>query len=319
MKHFSLPGNDTIPALGLGTWKSGKGEVYHAVKEALSIGYRHIDCAPAYENETEVGAAIGDAVREGTATRDELWVTSKLWNNAHEAECVQPALEKTLRDLSLEYLDLFLIHWPVVFINGVFFPRRGEDFVSLETVPISETWQALEECVKKGLVKHIGVSNFSVKKLQGLKEVATIQPAMNQIELHPLLQQPKMVEYCGGNNILLTAYSPLGSGDRPAGLKKDNEPSLLAHPVIKEIADKHGATTGQVLISWAMMRDTVVIPKSVNPGRLKENFVSAELVLDDEDMEAVKAMDQHYRFVDGSFWQAPGSPYTIANIWDGEE
>ena len=318
MKQYSLPNNDSIPGLGLGTWKSSTGEVYQAVTEALTIGYRHFDCAPAYENENEVGKALQDGMSNGNISREEIWVTSKLWNNAHQSDHVLPALEKTLSDLRLDYLDLYLIHWPVVFTGEVFFPRTGEDFISLENVPIKETWQALEACVSKGLVKHIGVCNFSIAKLQALQQSATIQPVMNQIELHPFLQQEKMVRYCRQKDVLLTAYSPLGSGDRPVGLKKDNEPSLLEHPVIGTIAEKHKATAGQVLLAWALKRDTVVIPKSVNPKRLRDNFAAADIELDNDDMAKIKELDKHYRFVDGSFWQAPGSPYTLDNLWDGE-
>ena len=318
MKYYSLPNNDSIPGLGLGTWKSGTGEVYQAVTEALTIGYRHFDCAPAYENEKEVGQALQDGMSSGNINREELWVTSKLWNNAHKSDQVLPALEKTLRDLRLDYLDLYLIHWPVVFTGEVFFPRSGEDFIALESVPIKETWQALEACVNKGLVKHIGVCNFSITKMQALQQSAAIQPVMNQIELHPFLQQEKMVEYCRENDVLLTAYSPLGSGDRPVGLKKENEPSLLEHPIVGDIAEKHTITAGQVLLAWALQRDTVVIPKSVNPKRLRDNFAAADIELDNDDMAKIGGLDKHYRFVDGSFWQAPGSPYTVDNIWDGE-
>lgn len=305
-----------IPSLGLGTWKSGPGEVFTAVKEALNIGYRHIDCAPAYENEGEVGAAIAETVASGSVARKELWITSKLWNNAHRPDKVEPALRKTLADLKLDYLDLFLIHWPVAFSHEVFFPRSGEDYFSLADMPTISTWRAMEACVEKGLVRHIGVCNFSIKKLDALKQEAKIAPVMNQIELHPYLQQNTMLDYCRQNGILLTAYAPLGSGDRPQRLKKSDEPVLLQDPVIQRIAGKHGVQPGHILLAWALHRGTIVIPKSVNPERLRQNLDASNVSLDAADMADIAALDKGYRFVDGSFWQGPGSPYTVADLWD---
>ncbi len=319
MKHITLSDDSTIPALGLGTWKSKKNEVYGAVKEALSQGYKHIDCAPIYENEKEVGDGITSAINNGLVNRDDLWITSKLWNNAHAPENVEPALKKTLTDLRLDHLDLYLIHWPVAVRAEIFFPRKGsDDYIPLSALPTQETWQAMEECVNKGLVKHIGVCNFSIKKLSELLDKAIIKPEVNQIELHPYLQQKEMLSFCKKNNIILTAYSPLGSSDRPRGMKKADEPSLLANPTIEQIAAKHAMTPGQVILSWGLQRETVVIPKSVNPGRLKDNLACAtiDLTLDETDMAAIAALDQGYRYVDGSFWTVPGSSYTMAELWD---
>ena len=318
MKYTELSDGTTIPSLGLGTWKSKKNEVYGAVKEAISLGYRHIDCAPAYENETEVGDALASSLQQGTVSRNELWLTSKLWNNAHAPENVEPALKKSLKDLRLDFLDLFLIHWPVTIRADIFFPRGAGDFTPLSDNPTHATWQAMEECVKKGLVRQIGVCNFSIKKLQELIDKGAAGPAVNQIELHPYLQQDKMVSFCKENNIVLTAYAPLGSADRPDRLKKTDEPSLLSNLVIARIAEKHGITPGQILLSWGMQRETVVIPKSVNPGRLKENLETADIcpILDGEDMTAIAALDLGYRYVDGSFWTPPKAPYTLKELWD---
>jgi len=146
-----------MPALGLGTWKSDPGEVYKAVREAIKMGYRHIDCAMIYQNEAEIGQAFSDAFKDGDVKREELWITSKLWNNAHIKDDVQPALENTLKDLQLDYLDLYLIHWPVALKPGVGFPSSEDDFLSLKEVPTAVTWSGMEECKKVGLAKHIGV------------------------------------------------------------------------------------------------------------------------------------------------------------------
>jgi len=318
MKYFSISDSNTIPALGLGTWKSSNGEVSQAVSKAIEIGYRHIDCASIYQNQKEIGPAITAALDAGQVKREELWITSKLWNNAHASKHVQPALERTLKDLQLDYLDLYLIHWPVNFQPNIVFPKRPEEFLTPDAIPIIETWQAMEKMVKKGLCKFIGVCNFNLKRLSDLRRQATIQPVMNQIELHPYLQQTKMVEYCKAHDVLLTAYSPLGSGDRPAALKKDNEPSLLDHPVVLEISGKRNVTPGQVLLAWGLSRGTVVIPKSVNPGRLQENFLAADLELEATDLMAIDALDQAYRFVDGAFFATPGSPYTVEGFWEDE-
>jgi alcohol dehydrogenase (NADP+) len=315
MKHIPVAEGHTIPALGLGTWKANKGEVAAAVSEAIKIGYRHIDCAPIYMNEQEVGTALNAALKAGQVKRDELWITSKLWNNAHAQKHVRPALEKTLRELQLDHLDLFLIHWPVHFQPNVLFPRRPEEFLAPAAIPVGETWQAMEKLVEKGLCRYIGVCNFHLGRLKELKGQAGIQPLLNQIELHPYLQQKDMLDYCQANGVLLTAFSPLGSGDRPAALKKAEEPSLLSDPVIVEIAAKNRISAGQVLLAWALARGTVAIPKSVRPERLRENLAAADLRLDAADLQTINGLERGYRFVDGAFFQAPGSPYSMADLW----
>ncbi|MBR8830366.1 MAG: Aldo/keto reductase [Chroococcopsis gigantea SAG 12.99] len=307
MKFYQLANGDKIPALGLGTWKSEKGKVAQAVKEALQIGYRHIDCAPIYGNEMEIGQSLKEALDSGSVKREELWVTSKLWNNAHESQSVLPALQKTIDDLQIDYLDLYLIHWPVAFKKNVIMAQTGEDYLSLDDVPLIETWRAMEKCVARGLCKHIGVSNFSQKKLAHLIQSGSIKPQVNQIEAHPLLQQKELFEYCQKEDVLVCAYSPLGSG---------GEPSLLEHGVVKKIADNRGVSPAQILLGWGVTRGTAVIPKSVNPARLLDNFRGANIELSSQEMEILAKVDRDYRFVDGSFWAIPGSPYTVSGLWD---
>jgi len=315
MQTLSFDSDDAMPILGLGTWKSAPGEVYDAVNVALEAGYRHIDCAPIYGNESEVGRSLTESFEAGVTSREDVWITSKLWNDAHAPEDVRPALRQTLSDLQIDTIDLFLIHWPVALKKGTQLPQSPSDFVSLDEVPITETWAAMEELVDDGLARQIGVSNFNIPKLQTLLDTADHPPEMNQIELHPYLQQTDMVEFARENNVHLTAYSPLGSKDRPDGMKSDDEPILLDDPTIAEIADAHDATPAQVLISWAIHRSTAVIPKSVNEGRIKENLAAADVELTDADMEQIATLDRQRRYVDGEFWAMEGSPYTMEQIW----
>jgi alcohol dehydrogenase (NADP+) len=313
MNHITFTNGDRLPMLGLGTWKADEEAVYGAVTEAVRAGYRHIDCAAIYGNEAAIGRALADLMGEGVVSREDLWITSKLWNNAHRQNDVRPALQRTLDDLQLDALDLYLIHWPVVFRADVTFPESNDGYLSLEDVPIIETWRALEACVDEGLTRHIGVSNFSAHKLADLLGHCRIRPALNQVEMHPVLQQPALKAFCDDHGIAVTAYSPLGSTDRPAAMRAEDEPDLMALDPIREIASAHDATPAQVLLAWAVNRGTVTIPKSANPGRLRENLAAAEIELTDEEMQRIRTLDQHRRLLTGAIWKGP---YNLDNLWD---
>jgi alcohol dehydrogenase (NADP+) len=315
MNHLSFKNGDQIPALGLGTWKSKPGEVRNAIFWAIQAGYRHIDAAAIYNNEKEVGQGIADSIEAGVVKRKDLFITSKLWNNSHRFEDVHFAIEKSLTDLRLDYLDLYLMHWPIAFKPGVEFAQKREDYFTYNDVPLSQTWEAIQETQIKGLAKHIGVSNFNQEKLAEVMKIGRQQPEMNQVEMHPFLPQSELVDFCASNGILMTAYSPLGSLDS-RNHKHEKDPKLLTDQVILNIAQKHKISAGQLLIAWSIERGIVVIPKSSNEGRIKENFDSLKVNLDNLDMKELQEIEISHRFVDGVFFTGANSPYNLSDLWD---
>lgn len=315
MKSLRFRNGDSIPSIGLGTWKSEPGEVGKAVETALEAGYRHIDCAAIYRNEAEVGEALQRVFSRGEIHREDVHITSKLWNNAHRPEDVVPALQKTLSDLKLEYLDLYLIHWPVAFRSGLEgFPEDESDFLTPEHAPVHETWAALLETRSAGMIRHAGVSNFSKAKLDQLAEKNDERPEMNQVELHPYLQQPGLLDYCQRHDILVTAYSPLGSRDRSEEMKAENEPSLFDDETLQGIADAHDTHPAQVMIAWAVARDMAVIPKSTDPDHIRSNLESAKIELKASEMDRIESLDRHYRFIGGNSFRTESGLY--GNIFD---
>ena len=303
-----MPTASTPPAVGLGLWKIPNAQTAGLVREAIGAGYRHLDSACDYGNERETGEGIRRALNDGLCRRDELWVTSKLWNTYHKAEHVRPALERTLSDMGLKHLDLFLIHFPIplAFVpfetryppGWTFDPQAAKPAMKPASVPIIETWQAMERLVDAGLVRHIGVSNFCVSLLRDLLSQVRIRPVVNQVEAHPYLAQEKLLRYCREEGVAVTAFSPLGAPSYvPLGMAKA-EDSVLLQPCVTEAARRLGKTPAQVVLRWAVQRGTGVVPKTEKPERLRENLAIHDFALNDAEMAAITALDRNQRFND---------------------
>ncbi|KAF7175666.1 hypothetical protein CNMCM7691_009673 [Aspergillus felis] len=285
-RKFKLNSGYEIPAVGLGTWRSAPREVEDAVATALRVGYRHIDGAAVYLNEAEVGLGW----KKSGVPREEIFLTSKLWNTHHHPSHVEEALDRTLKDLQTDYLDLYLIHWPISFTHTADTFQPVDPVTKrfrLVDIPIGDTWAALEKLVKAGKIRSIGVSNFTIEKMEELLKTAEIPPAVNQIEAHPYLLQPKLFRYLKENNILPVAYSPLGNNIFGAARVVDD-------PAVIEIAKRLGKDPAGLLISWAVQRGSAVIPKSVTPARIESNF--QDFIIPDAEFEALNKLDRHQRY-----------------------
>lgn len=300
-RTFTLNNGVVIPGLGFGTFanEGAKGESYKAVKKALEVGYRHMDCAWFYQNEAEVGDAIRDFLKETPGvTRKDLFICTKVWNHLHQPEDVKWSLNDSLKKLGVDYVDLFLVHWPIAAERDEdHMPKIGPDgryVINKELTESPEpTWRAMEELNASGKARAIGVSNWTIPGLKKLLSFAKVKPAVNQIEIHPFLPNGELVEFCKSNGILPEAYSPLGSQDQVPNTGE----KVRTNKTLNEVADRSGHTLAHVLLAWGMRRGYAVLPKSSTPSRIESNFQVPEL--SDADFEAVEqvANGRHTRFV----------------------
>jgi D-xylose reductase len=308
MQFLNLHTGDKLPTIGLGLWKVEKPAAPALVEEAARCGYRHLDCASDYGNEAEVGVGLQNVVSSRICQRDELWVTSKLWNTNHAPQHVRPACERSLRDLQLACLDLYLIHFPIALEHvppatrypaGWFHdPGATHPEMRPARVPIVDTWRAMEGLVRAGLVRNIGVCNFGVALLRDLLSYAEIRPAVLQVEMHPFLAQEKLVRFCRDESIAVTAFSPLGAHSYfQLGMATPDQ-SVLDQPPIREAAAGHNKSPAQIALRWGIQRGTAVIPKTSRSERLRENLALFDFELTTAEMEAIAKLDRHHRFND---------------------
>jgi diketogulonate reductase-like aldo/keto reductase len=288
-----------MPLLGLGTFLSKPGEVALAVKTALNLGYRHIDCAEAYDNQKEIGQALSEIWKEGKVKREDVFITSKLRAGQMQINNVHKQFEQTLQELQLSYLDLYLIHHPVpcgVGDGGVVKFQRG--------VCIQDIWREMEKIYDSGKVKAIGLSNFPTVLVNDLLNYARIKPAVNQIERTPYLTQKRHIEFLRSEGIEVTAFGPLGAPGLMSQRKPNIKP-LMSNQVIIDIAAKKGKTIAQVLIRWGIQSKTVVIPKSITPARIEENFKVLDWELTNDEMKALDDLNTDYRYFDQDWHGVP--------------
>ncbi len=312
---IELRNGTALPVVGLGTWKVPCNACARLVQDAVLAGYRHIDCACDYGNETEVGNGLQHVFSSGKCRREDLWITSKLWNTYHRQEHVKLACEKSLSDLRLDYLDLYLIHFPIAqryvpiedrYPPGWFFdPDALKPKMSHDRVPLSETWSAMEDLQKAGLVKNIGVCNLGTALLRDLLSYANEPPAVLQVESHPYLTQANLLRFCHEQGIAYTAFSPLGALSYHEIGMAEHSDTLLEQADIKAIAAAHGKTPAQVLLRWGVQRGTAVIPKTSKRERLVENIAIFDFELSSEQMTTISNFDRNRRYNDpGVFCEA---------------
>ncbi|KAJ4954977.1 hypothetical protein NE237_011760 [Protea cynaroides] len=305
-----LQGGSKMPIIGFGTVNNSfNGEGLElAVETAIKLGYRHFDTAMIYGSEVALGRALNKAMDDKIVQREELFVTSKLWCNDHHDPV--SAVRQTLRRLEIEYLDLYLIHYPAKFKPWASTVSPMED--DFDKLDMESTWAAMEKCVDMGLCKNIGVSNFSPNKIQNLLGHASIIPAVNQVEMHPFLKQKKLREFCGEHKIHVSAYTPLGGYGTIWGTK-----SVLDNSIIQSIALKHKATPAQVALGWGLSKGVSVIVKSFNEGRMKENMKALTLRLDEEDVAEIERFEEK-RLLQATFIvNDTTSPYkSLQDVWE---
>lgn len=307
-----------MPGIGLGTFGSDKyspSQVAEAVRHAASVGYRHFDCASVYGNEKEIGGAFGSVMHDGVR-REDLWITSKVWNDRHRD--VASSCEDSLRDLRLEYLDLYLVHWP--FPNshapGVDVSSRDPHAVPFLHEQYMETWAQMERLVDRGLTRHIGTSNMTVSKLTAVIRDAKVKPAVNEMEIHPHFQQPELFDFCIAEGIVPIGYSPIGSPSRPQRDRTPSDSVDIEDPVIVEIAERLHVHPAVVCVLWQVHRGSVPIPFSVKRSQYETMLRAVvSLSLTDDDAKAIAQIDKGCRLIKGQVFLWEGAK-GWEDLWD---
>ncbi|MBN1865506.1 MAG: aldo/keto reductase [Victivallales bacterium] len=310
-----------MPGIGLGTFGSDRfkdEEIAEAVKGAISVGYRHIDCASVYGNEKHIGCSLKEVMSSGPVRREELWITSKLWNDKHKPEDVMPACKQSLADLQLDYLDLYLVHWPFpnFHAKGCDVDSRSPDAKPYIHEDYMKTWREMEKLVDKGLVRHIGSSNMTIPKLELLLRDAKIKPACNEMELHPHFQQKEFFDFVVGNGIAPIGFCPIGSPTRPDRDKTPEDTVDIEDPVIRGIAARLNVHPAVVCVKWAVQRGQTPIPFSVHRNEYLSNITAAASdPLSDDDMRRIAAIDRNNRLIKGQvfLWK---EGQTWHDLWD---
>jgi len=311
----------TLPAVGIGTFGSDRFSgtaIANAVKGAIAVGYRHVDCAAVYGNEDLIGETFCDVLASGLVKREELWITSKLWNDKHAPHDVIPACRQTLQALQLNYLDLYLIHWPFPNHHDPGVDVNARDPYALPYIHENymKTWREMEKLVDMGLVKHIGTSNMSQAKLELLLCDAHIRPAANEMELHPHFQQPELYHFCVEQSIVPIAFSPIGSPTRPDRDTTPDDTIDIEDPVIVSIAERHQVHPAVICVKWAVQRGQVPIPFSVHRGQYLNNLQAAVVdPLSDAEMAAIAAIDKNCRLIKGQVFLWEGAD-GWEDLWD---
>ncbi|XP_072001207.1 estradiol 17 beta-dehydrogenase 5-like [Engystomops pustulosus] len=306
--YVTLNDGHKMPVIGFGTYaplQLPKSLAEEGVKVALEVGYRHIDCAFIYGNEVEVGRAINQKIADGTVKREEVFYTGKLWSTFQAPDKVCPAVEKSLKDLQLDYIDLFIIHSPIELKPGDNpFPVDENGKLIYHNTDIRETWKALEECKDAGLVRSIGVSNFNKSQVELILNNPELKykPVCNQVECHIYLNQSKLQEFLKSHDIVLVGYSVLGSS-RDEKWIDQNSPVLLEDPVLKSLAEKLGRTPAQVAMRFLLQRGIVVLAKSFTPARIKQNFQVFDFQLSEDEMKTLEGLNKNMRYISTLQWQ----------------
>jgi len=287
---FNLNTGDNIPAIGLGTWQIDPQQIGKILRRAIELGYRHFDCASQFGNQKEIGTVLNEYIHTKGLGRNNFFITSKLWNTNHRKEHVKQELERTLRDLQVRHLNLFLMHFPVSFEHTPeAFSKDASGKGKLDNVPLEETWRAMEVCMKDGMTRALGVANFTLEQLQKLYTFAEIKPAVAQFEVHPYLIQSDVLEFCNRHGIVVVCHTPLGS--------VEGCDELLNDPTLKQLATKYRKTPSQIILRWNIQNRRCVIPKCRDLGHLEDNLKIFDFEISKEDLAQIDTLHRGRRYL----------------------